>query len=125
MQKLRYRSIGIAAIRFSRSVSGELGDPFDLALQTAELVKDRRVLYRDDKPAEARLAIRPFGATLSHRANCRHPRIGNPAVAWKKRGIGLSPCAGHNLVEIIERNWFAEKKESPGGESSIDRRGDR
>lgn len=77
--------MGMAAIRDSRFVSGAFDTLDRDALHTAELVKDRRELNRDGKPADdLRLAAGGFGAALSHRANCRHPRIGIRAMTWKR-----------------------------------------
>lgn len=78
--------MGISDIRRSRSVSGALGAALDLARHVVDVVKDRRGLDRSGKPADdLRPAAGHLGAALSHRANCRHPRIGIFAVAWKAK----------------------------------------
>ena len=79
MQKLRKRSIGIDKIRFSRSESGFIGVTFERALYIAVVEKARLNLY--EKPVGRRFAAWHLGAALSHRPNCRHPRIGTSAVA--------------------------------------------
>lgn len=77
MQKFRYRSSGIAAIRFSRSVSGELEGDFARALHIGEVANGRRGTERDKKLAgDLRLATGELRVELSHLANRRHPRIG-------------------------------------------------
>lgn len=83
MQKLRYRSIGIAAILDSRSEAGWLAGalPRD-AQHAAEVVKNRAGLARPDGGLR-RLAAGHFGAARSHLANCRHPRIWRSAIAWE------------------------------------------
>lgn len=79
--------MGISAMRRSISESGLLGEAFDRARHAVDVVKDRKELYRDGKPADdLRPAAGQLGAALSHRANCRHPRIGIRAVAWKAKG---------------------------------------
>jgi len=80
--------MGMAAIRDSKSVSGALDTLDRDALHTVELVKDRSALNREGKPADdLRLAAGEFGAALSHRAKCRHPRIGIRTVAWKRDNL--------------------------------------
>src|SRR5881275_490186 len=111
--------MGMAAMRFSRFVSGELGEAFDRALQTAEFVKGRRELYRDKKPADVRLAVRPFGAARSHRANCRHPRIGNSAVAWKRRRIARRPVINRSRQGSESRVEAWQRAVMVCGEKSI------
>lgn len=81
MQKFRYRSIGIADILFSRSDNGLVAVDLDPARE-AELVKYRGALARTNG-ALVRLAAVPFGAALSHLANCKHPRIWSTAMAWE------------------------------------------
>lgn len=89
MQKLRYRSIGMAAILSSRSEGGLAAAALDRAddWKTAALVKERkawRQLSRADGVVR-RLAAGRLGTALSHLANCRHPRIWSAAMAWDGR----------------------------------------
>lgn len=132
MQKLRYRSMGMAAIRRSSSVSGALATFDRDALQAAELVNERIVLYLDVKPADDfRLAAGHLGAALSHRANCRHPRIGIPTVAskWEMR-LSASPSTSVirewclEYVTLVRPRTLRRKKTGPRAVTPIYRCGD-